>query len=168
MTDSWVALTFGKGVVYADGLVSLENQSGEAIAVVQASNRWGASPTRLVRIQPQEELVPGGWYTARLLPGAVTLDGEQTTQPHSVTFQVACRRAGDPACPDEGELPEADIDGPAPRRGDTAADTAARTDAAAAAPTPECGCAAPARPRTAALLGLPLVGLLVRRRIGER
>ena len=68
-TDSWITLTFGTGVVYADGLVSLEDASGAPVAFVQASNRWGASPTRLVRLQPREVLEPGAWYTARLLAG---------------------------------------------------------------------------------------------------
>lgn len=136
--DSWVTLTFGKGVVYREGLVSLEDAAGRPVAFAQASNRWGVSPTRLVRLQPQEPLVPGAWYTARLLPGAVTVSGDQTQTPAAFAFQVRCLEVDDPDCPELGDLPEADIDGPDAGAVDTAVDSG--VDAAPSADPATCGC----------------------------
>ncbi len=166
-TDSWVTLTFGKGVIYREGLVSLEDAAGNPVAFTQAGNRWGVSPTRLVRLQPDEPLAPGSWYTARLLAGAETLTGEQTTQPAAFTFQVDCEAPEDPACPDLGTLPEAEISGPGLEKGvDTAVDTAVDSTAGKAEPPEGCACSAAAsrQPASAVLLALGLGGLAVRRR----
>ena len=171
-TDSWVTLAFGKGVVYREGLVSLEDAAGAPVAFTQAGNRWGASPTRLLRLQPDEPLEPGAWYTARLLAGAETVSGERTTQPTTFSFQVACATPDDHACPDLGALPEAVIDGSAGQEAvDTAVDTAVDSRSGDEPASEGCGCSAASSgpPAPAALLAmvLGLGGLVIRRR-GDR
>ena len=79
---------------------------------------WGADYTRLVRIQPTQDLEPGALYTARLREGAELIGGGTSTAPWEVTFQVACEAVGDPLCPDVFSLPEPSIDGiPMPPEG---------------------------------------------------
>ncbi|MCO4745535.1 MAG: zinc dependent phospholipase C family protein [Proteobacteria bacterium] len=150
-TDSWVTLIFGEGVRYEGDLVELVDSDGTSVPFRQANTRWGAGHTRLIRVQPEQNLVPGGWYTARMRAGAELVGGEETTEIYELGFQVACDNAEDTACPDLGEIPVARIDG------------------IPVEPEPEveesgCGCqSSPARGMGWALL----VGLLASRRRGE-
>ena len=139
VVDSWVSLVFGQGVTFDPALLELVDEVGAPVAFTAASNRWGGDPTRLVRLQPQERLTPGGWYTARLRAGAHTIDGQTTTAAASLRFQVACEAAEDPACPSLGDLPVADIDGidEAAAQDDSGAPAAPRDASAHAA---GCGC----------------------------
>jgi uncharacterized protein (TIGR03382 family) len=146
--DSWVSLMFGAGVAYADGIVELTDAQGAAVPFTQANTRWGADYTRIVRLQPTEDLEPGAWYTAQLASGALLIDGQQTTAPYSVTFQVACATPDDPACP-EVEVIEPSIDGI------PANDTA---DTALVDPTDKGGCGCGSSPT--APVGLALVTAL--------
>ena len=109
--DSWITLIFGAGVTYEGDLTELLDDSGQPVAFTQANTRWGAGHTRLIRLLPDEPLTPGGWYTARLKPGAQLVDGRTTTAPYELTFQVACLDDDDPSCPDLGDIPVAHIDG---------------------------------------------------------
>lgn len=109
--DSWVTLIFGAGVRYEADLLELRDEAGATIPFVPGNTRWGASDTRVIRVAPGEPLTPGGWYTARLRPGASLIDGRATAEPWELRFQVACATADDPACPPLGELPVAGIDG---------------------------------------------------------
>jgi len=168
VVDSWVSLVFGQGVSYDPDLLELVDEAGAPVAFTAASNRWGADPTRLVRLQPDEALTPGGWYTARLRAGAQTIDGQTSTAAATLRFQVACDTADDPACPDLGELPVADIDGldePVEPDGAGGADSGAPS-AAGSATASGCGCAT-ARPTPLGwlgLVGLSLFGAARRRR----
>lgn len=110
-TDSWVTLIFGAGVAVEGDLAELLDDSGASIPFTLAGNRWGGNPSRLIRLQPTEDLTPGGWYTARMRAGATLINGEVTTEPMELTFQVACADEADPACPDLGDIPVASIDG---------------------------------------------------------
>ena len=108
--DSWATLIFGAGVRYEGGLVELLDDTRTAVAFTQANTRWGASDTRLIRLQPQQDLVPGGWYTARLRAGIELVDAQTSEKTYEMSFQVACAE-GDPACPDVGEIAVASIEG---------------------------------------------------------
>ena len=140
--DSWVTLIFGAGVSYSGELTQLLDDQGQPVAFTQANSRWGPGHTRLIRLQPDEPLTPGGWYTARLKPGAALIDGRSTTEPYEVTFQVACATEDDPACPALEDVAVASITGipEAPEGSEEA---------------PGCGCA------TGGLGGLGGLGLLL-------
>ncbi|MCP4804634.1 MAG: zinc dependent phospholipase C family protein [Proteobacteria bacterium] len=147
--DSWVTLIFGAGVTYEGELVELLDDDGQVVPFTQANTRWGAGHTRLVRLLPDEPLTAGGWYTARLAPGAELIDGRTTTEPYELTFQVACDD-DDPACPDLGDIPVAHVDG--------------IPDEPVEEPD-RCGCSAGATPLG---IGALLAALLARRRTRGR
>jgi hypothetical protein len=109
--DSWTSLVFGAGVRYEEGLVDLTGPDGEAVPFTQGNTRWNAGYTRLVRLMPSDDLEPGGWYTARLLPGAELIDGEQTAEPWELTFQVDCDEASAEECDEPVDFDVARIDG---------------------------------------------------------
>ena len=108
---SWSSLIFGAGVRYEDDLVDLIGPDGESVDFTQANTRWGAEYTRLVRLQPAVDLIPGGWYTARLRAGIQTIDGQTSTTPFEHVFQVACDADSAEDCADLGEIAIASIDG---------------------------------------------------------
>jgi hypothetical protein len=108
---SWSSLIFGAGVRYEDDLVDLIGPDGESVDFTQANTRWGAEYTRLVRLQPAVDLIPGGWYTARLRAGIQTIDGQTSTTPFEHVFQVACDPDSAEDCADLGEIAIASIDG---------------------------------------------------------
>ena len=110
-TDSWVTLIFGAGVRYEGDLVELLDDQGQVVPFTQANGRWGPGHTRVLRIQPDEDLVPGGWYTARMRSDAELINGGRTTQQTELTFQVACDDPADPLCPELGDIPVASITG---------------------------------------------------------
>ncbi|MFT5682596.1 MAG: hypothetical protein ACI8RZ_003518 [Myxococcota bacterium] len=118
-TSSWSSLVFGAGVRYEDDLVELIGPDGASVDFTQANTRWGAEYTRLVRIQPSADLIPGGWYTARLRAGIETIDGQTSTQPWEHAFQVECDAASEADCEDLGEIPIASIDGVVEEPADT-------------------------------------------------
>ena len=148
--SSWVTLIFGAGVRYEGDLVSLLDDNGDIVPFTQANTRWGAGHTRLIRLLPEEDLTPGGWYSARMRSGARLINGTRTTAELDLAFQVACRTDSDPACPDLGPIQVASIDG-IPEDSDQPPAEAG------------CGCAAvPALPQAWALALLAWV--MVRRR----
>ncbi|TNE91188.1 MAG: hypothetical protein EP330_05965 [Deltaproteobacteria bacterium] len=108
---SWVTLVFGEGVRFEGDLVELFDDAGASVPFTLSNTRWGATHTRLVRIRPDEDLVPGGWYTARLRAGVELIDGGVSSESWEVRFQVACDTADDPACPELGEVDVPWIDG---------------------------------------------------------
>ena len=107
---SWMALIFGAGVQYEDGLTELVDASGAAVPFTQVNTRWNAEYTRVLQFRPVDDLVPGDWYTARLKSGVQLIDGQQSTQPWELSFQVECDGSTG-ACDDLGDIPEASIDG---------------------------------------------------------
>ena len=97
-TDSWVTLIFGAGIRYEGDLLELLDAQGNPVPFQQAGNRWGNSTTRLLRIQPEQDLQPGGFYTARMRAEAELISGDTTTETWEVGFQVACASPDDAAC----------------------------------------------------------------------
>lgn len=149
---SWVGLVFGAGVAYEDGLTELVDADGTAVPFTQANTQWNAADTRLVKLHPDEDLEPGGWYTVRLKSGAMLIDGQQTTQPWELSFQVDCLDEDEADCPDL-ELDEASIDG-LPEDEDE--------DTGDGSPASGCGCGGPG-PATP-WMALALAALVRRRR----
>lgn len=111
LVDSWVSLIFGAGVQYEGDLVELLDDAGTPVAFTQESSRWNPEYTRIVRIQPEEDLIPGAFYTARLRSGVSLINGSSSQQTWDVRFQVACASPSDPACPPLDFLQEPTLDG---------------------------------------------------------
>ncbi len=109
--DSWVSLIFGAGVRYEGDLAELLDDRGEVVPFTQADTRWGAEHTRLIRLLPEQDLNPGGWYTARMRAGAELIGGQTSAETWELSFQVACEVEGDPTCPDLGAIAVASVDG---------------------------------------------------------
>jgi hypothetical protein len=83
------------------------------LQLTQRNTRWNNDWTRLVRLLPGEALEPGGWYVAGIDAGVPLIDARETTAPWSLRFQAPCVPESPAAlCPDLGELPTPDIDGP--------------------------------------------------------
>lgn len=109
--DSLVTLIFGAGVERDSVATHWHGEEGDVEHRVEGT-RWGADHPRLIRLDPGQELVPGGTYTAGLVAGASLIDGSATSEDFAFEFQVACTD-------DEGECepidpPVPSIDGPAP------------------------------------------------------
>lgn len=109
--DSWVTLIFGVGVGYEADLAELVDHSGQVAPFSQANTRWGAGQTRLIRMQPTQDLVAGDWYTAQMRSGVNLINGTTTSGSYRLPFQVACESGGDPRCLGWGAPAVARIDG---------------------------------------------------------
>ncbi len=153
--DSWVTLVFGIGLWYSEDMVELEDDQGNPVSFTTGNSQWGPSYTRLVRLRPDQDLVPGGWYTARLVAGVETIHGQISDQPWELRFQVPCDENNPQDCPDLGEIPEASIDG--------LVEEEAEPPPGVTEPT-GCGCAHPAG--VGGLWGLGLAAVALRRRRG--
>ena len=99
---------------HAEGGPSTPALELEKVPATQGNTRWGAAETRLIRLYPDADLTPGGWYTLRLRDAVELVDGRTSTKPSEHRFQVACSDPEDPACPPvfppvariDGSLPE--------------------------------------------------------------
>lgn len=109
--DSVITYVFGAGVERA-GLTStfVAEDGGAEIAHALEGTRWGNAYPRLVRFDPQEDLVPGGWYVVSLNAGAQLIDGQSVEAPMEFRFQVACTEDTGTCDPIEPFVP--DLDGP--------------------------------------------------------
>ena len=107
--DSWVTFVFGQGVDIGSASLSWADDLGSEVTFSTSNTRWGAHWSRLVRILPDEDLVPGGWYTVEMGPGADTVGGVPFGSAFKHTFQVACEDASTD-CPDLGEIDDPRID----------------------------------------------------------
>jgi MYXO-CTERM domain-containing protein len=175
---SWVTLILGKGVMNGAATGALTDDVDAAHPFTFAFTRFtGEGSSRIVRFQPNADLVPGAFYTATLEAGAVLVDGTTTTGAHAHRFQVDCADAS--LCPPLGALDDPAIDPPPPPPppdADTpdAAVPDARVDATVDSGAPPamtddgCACAAPGRPSATlawlGLLGAGWVGARGRRR----
>ena len=159
-TDSWTSLIFGAGVRYEDGLTELVGPDGAAVPFTQGNNRWGQGHTRLIRLMPDADLEPGGWYTARLMPGVSLIDGQTSTEAWEHTFQVECDPPDSELCPDLGDIAVASLDGVPDEPAGGTEDTGTKSGETNGG----CGCVT-ARP-TAGGLALLLCGAVARRRRG--
>lgn len=109
--DSWVTLILGRAIAIDSAAGVLLDDSGAEVEAVFQGTRWGHPFPRLVRLMPAQDLEPGAFYTARLLPGAALIGGGATTAASDHTFQVSCSDTADPACPDLGPIDAPVIDG---------------------------------------------------------
>ena len=179
--DSWVTFVFGQGLNIGSAALTWTDASGAEVAFTAKNTRWGAHWSRLVRLLPDEDLVPGAWYTVTLGSGADTINGGVFESTFAHTFQVAC---GDDttSCPDLGEIddPAIEIEEPAEPEPEPSPDLepaerfdmaeqlpdAGVSDAVEPAPVPESGCRiAPSRSHRGHVLVCVLaLGLLIRRR----
>ncbi|HND33778.1 MAG TPA: hypothetical protein PLA94_27450, partial [Myxococcota bacterium] len=150
--DSWVTLVFGIGLQYSSDMVELEDDQGQPVPFTTANSQWGPSYTRLVRLIPDQDLQPGGWYTARLRAGVATIDGQVSTQPGELRFQVPCEAGNSTDCPDPGDIAEASIDG-----------LVEEEEPLPPGPTEPEGCGCGATPPVPLLWGLGLLALRRRR-----
>jgi len=112
--DSWATLIFAEGVRYSTTAPTWQDDQGEPVPFDRANTRWGATWPRLIRLQPTAPLVPGAWTTVSLPAGAERIDGQLTTTPFSLRFQVPCDDATASDCADLGALPTPDLGEPAP------------------------------------------------------
>lgn len=148
---SWASLVFGAGVHYRDDLLRLTGPDGP-VDVTQQNTRWGAEYTRLIRLLPEETLVPGGWYTLELEPVDL-IDGTTATTPFTFDFQVTCDEDAMADCPDQSAaIQVAHIDG------------LPQSESPKPASPPSCGCdVSGGHPASLVLMGL-LAGLGLRQR----
>ena len=112
--DSWVTVVYGIGV-HADSLKATwtADAGGASTDVSIEGTRWGATWTRLHRIQPKIDVTSGDFYTVDVAPGQPRIDGVETTAATSIQFQVSCETEGDPACADQ-DIEDPTIDEPEP------------------------------------------------------
>ncbi len=99
--DSWVTLIFGLGVDIDTIEASWVNAAtGEAVPFTLTNTRWGETMTRLVRLEPTEDLALGTWYRVTLLAGT-RIDG-LPVEPWSFEFETPC--ASSQECPALGPV----------------------------------------------------------------
>ena len=112
--DPWVTVIYGAGVERSSGGATWIKDGGDPVAFERKNTRWNAKWTRLHRLLPSQALDPGAWYTVEVTPGLDLIDGTASSVATPLHFQTPCATADDPACPDLGPLPTAEIDGPTP------------------------------------------------------
>ena len=108
--DGWATLVLGRAIAIDSAAGELRDESGAPIDARLTGTRWGHPYPRLVRFLPQEELEPGGRYTATLLPAIEVIGGGITESASNFTFQVECTD-DEGSCRDLGDLPVPVIDG---------------------------------------------------------
>ena len=108
--DSWVTFVFGQGVDIESASLTWAGADDSEVGFSTRNTRWGAHWSRLIRILPDQDLVPGAWYTVTLGSGADTIGGAAFQGTFEHTFQVACEDES-AECPDLGEIDDPRIDG---------------------------------------------------------
>ncbi len=108
--DNWATLIFGAGLRYDQTAPTWVDDQGDPVAFARNNTRWGEAWPRLIRLQPEGPLVPGGWYTVGLDAGAAVIDGFEMDTPFALRFQVACGPENPDDCEDLGDIPVAAID----------------------------------------------------------
>jgi hypothetical protein len=111
--DSRVTLVFGAGVEMSTVSASLVDGAAAPADFTLRGTRWGGDRglTRLIRLDPSQDLTPGGTYTAILEPGAEVSDGFTTATPFAWTFEVECDDATECAPLPEPFVPGIDGEG---------------------------------------------------------
>jgi len=94
---SWITLVLGKGIEEGSASASLIDAAGDSHPFQLRYTRWGGT-SRLVRIQPTEDLLPGATYTVLLNAGARLVDGSQTRLVHEHQFRVECTAENEGEC----------------------------------------------------------------------
>ncbi len=192
--DSWVTFIFAEGVSYDSATPHWFDDDGGDVPLTKRNTRWNAGWTRLVRLLPDDDLVPGDWYRAGLNEGATPISGATYDDEFSFRFQVNCEGDSD-TCPPLDEIVDPSIDGPeeppvtidpdvvepdpepdaAPdvdmtadrvEQGEDMGDTHSPDDSTAA-PADESGCSAGGRQAPPLAWILLLATLLLRRTLGR-
>ncbi len=129
--DSTVTFIFGRGVDVSSIQAVWTDAAGTAVPFDIGNTRWGATWSRLARLQPTADLVPGVEYDVELLGGIEQIDGSTSADAHPHRFQVLCDPPDQAVCPDLGEIPAPSIDGRPPELepGDDTGTADAGTDA---------------------------------------
>ncbi len=125
LPDSWVTFIFAAGVRYDAAVPTWVDREDEPVMFAPRNTRWGGTWPRLIRLLPEANLEPGGWYTAGLGEGVELIDGSEAVA-FSHEFQVACEEGDPDDCEDLGELYVPDIGEPNPP--DAGLDAAPDTD----------------------------------------
>lgn len=102
--DAWVTLGFSMGVDVGSVVTHWQDDDETDVPFTQIGTRWGANLTRLVRLVPNEALIPGGWYTVTLDSGAIRIDGDELGSPITFRFQVDCDEDNASECDDLGDI----------------------------------------------------------------
>lgn len=109
--DSWVTLVFGAGV-RLDSVATTWSGGAGPVPHRHLGTRWGAEFPRLVRLEAEQALEPGGWYTAGIGAGAELIDGRTTSSAFEFEFQVDCTEQEGDCEPVEVTPPAIDGSGP--------------------------------------------------------
>ncbi|MBT6178973.1 MAG: zinc dependent phospholipase C family protein [Deltaproteobacteria bacterium] len=109
--DSWVSYLFSSGIAQEELTATWKDSSGDEVGFDQRSHAWGGNWTRLMRLKPTENLVPGGYYTSTI-SGTVSGVGDKSWSiDHNIEFQVNCRDDNMDLCGDTPVLEPAKLDG---------------------------------------------------------
>ena len=76
---SWITAIFGSGLDNSQIQASLRSESGIHIPITQTGTQWGETWTRLIRLQPEEDLQKNNTYVVTLRDLS-SIEGESNTQ----------------------------------------------------------------------------------------
>ena len=162
--DSWVSVLFSTGINFGEMSPAWRDSDEKDVAYDKAGHQWGDGLTRIMRLKPTEDLIPGGNYTVSFnetaVPGVADTAWDLDFE---MSFQVACDEATAAECADLGEMPSARLDGAADYQEEWTEQTS--WDEPGSASEDGGGCAATANPVLALPVLMALYGVLRRRRI---
>ena len=130
--DSWVTFVFGVSVRAGSASFTWEDADGAPIAFQLEGTQWGNTWPRLMRLMPEVDLAPGGFFEVTLQPGFARIDDPErgAGDGHTHTFQSSCLEGMLDVCPALGPIPGPSLDGPMSEPVDDAGgDASARPDA---------------------------------------
>lgn len=113
--DSWVTLIFGIGMQNNTAEVTLRDDLSHGVDFDQEDTRYGgAGYSRLLRVQPIEDLEPGEYYELDLIGGTM-IDGQELSEgAFSFVFQTPCTEENAALCPELEPPLVASIEAPNP------------------------------------------------------
>ena len=88
--DSWVTFLFSSGIKQEELNSTWTDVDGRSVAYEQVGGAWGPGWPRLMRLKPQENLVPGAYYTTTVRGTASAASSQSWTLDHTKAFQVSC------------------------------------------------------------------------------
>lgn len=111
--DSWVTFVFGVSVEMGSASFQWTDDAGSPVAFRLEGTRWGNRWPRLMRLMPEVDLTPGGFFEVTLQPGFTRIDDPERPagEGHVHRFQSSCMDGMLDICPDLGEIPGPRIDG---------------------------------------------------------
>lgn len=113
--DSWVTLIFGIGLQNNTAQAELIDELQHGVDFEQQDTRYtGAGYSRLLRVQPINDLDPGAYYDFELVGGTM-IDGQELSEgAYSFTFQTKCLESQSGDCPELDPPVVASIEPPNP------------------------------------------------------